>query len=157
MVSQLDIAPTLNHVAIQTDDVQSTISWYEKFIGASVEWSLDTFSPLTNERLPGIRKLVELKTGDVRFHVFDRAQHTQQGPPPLDFQFQHVGLAVQQPHELVELRERWLRLRASEDFRWHRDEPPSDIVVDDEGMQSLYVLDPNGLELEFVYFPGNGA
>lgn len=157
MVSQLDIKPKLNHVAIQTDDVQSTILWYEQFIGATVEWSLDTFSALTNDRLPGIKKLVELKTGDVRLHVFDRAEHTQEGPRPLDFQFQHVGIAVERPDQLVELRERWLRLRESADLRWNRDEPPSEVVVDDDGMQSLYVLDPNGLELEFVYFPGEDA
>jgi catechol 2,3-dioxygenase-like lactoylglutathione lyase family enzyme len=157
MVNQLDITAKFNHIAIQTSDVESTIRWYEEFIGTAVEWSLDTFSPLTHARLPGIRKLVELKKGDLRFHVFDRAEHTQEGPRLLDFQFQHLGIAVERPEELVELRERWLRLRESADVRWNRDEPPSDIVRDPDGMQSLYVLDPNGLELEFVYLPGEDA
>lgn len=156
-MNRLDITPHFNHVGIQTDDVDSTIWWYEEFLGATVEWSLDTFSPLTHARLPGVRKLVELKTGDLRFHVFDRAEHTREGPRPLDFQFQHVGIAVERPDQLVELRDRWLRLRESADLRWNRDEPPSDIVSDASGMQSLYVLDPNGLEFEFVYFPEEDA
>lgn len=147
------IAPKFNHVAIQTDDVEATIRWYEEFLGATVEWSLETFSPLTHARLPGIRKLVEIKVGDVRFHVFDRADHTHGGPAPLDFQFQHVGLAVDRPEQLVELRERWFRARESTNVRWNRDVPPTEIVTDADGMQSLYVLDPNGLEIEFSYFP----
>lgn len=154
-MNQLDIAPKFNHIGIQTDDVESTIRWYEEFLGATVEWSLDTFSPLTHARLPGVQKLVELKKGDLRFHVFDRAEHTREGPRPFDFQFQHVGIAVERPDQLVELRERWLRARESAtDVRWNRDEPPTDIVTDPDGMQSLYVLDPNGLEFEFIYFPG---
>lgn len=156
-MNQLDITPNFNHIAIQTDDVDSTIRWYEEFIGTTVEWQLDSFSPLTNARLPGIKKLVELKKGDLRFHVFDRAQHTQEGPRPLDFQFQHVGVTVDRPDHLVELRERWLRLRESSELRFNRDEPPSEIVRDADGMQSLYLLDPNGLEFEFIYFPGEEA
>ncbi len=156
-MNQLEITPSFNHIAIQTDDVDSTIWWYGRFVGATVEWSLATFSPLTKARLPGIKKLVEIKAGDVRFHVFDRAEHSQEGPRPLDFQFQHVGVTVEHPHQLVELRERWLLLRESSDIRWTHDEPPSDIVSDPDGMQSLYVLDPNGLEFEFICFPGDDA
>ncbi|MFI5778985.1 VOC family protein [Nocardia sp. NPDC051570] len=150
----LDIAPRFHHLAIQTDDVDATITWYREFLGATVEWSLTSFSPLTHARLPGIEKLAELKKGGVRFHIFDRAGHSQDGPDPLGYQYQHVGITVSRPQDLVELRQRWLRVREQIDIRWARDEPPSEIVTDDDGMQSLYVLDPNGLELEFVYFPG---
>lgn len=153
-MNRIEIAPKFNHIAIQTDDVDSTIRWYRDFLGATVEWKLDTFSPLTLERLPGIRELVELKAGEVRFHVFDRIDHSRSGPTPLDYQFQHLGLEVGEASHLVELRERWLRVRESnEEIRWNREEPPSEIVVDPDGMQSLYVLDPNGLEIEFIYFP----
>jgi catechol 2,3-dioxygenase-like lactoylglutathione lyase family enzyme len=150
----LVIAPRFNHLAIQTDDVDATVRWYQAFLGTTVEWSLSTFSALTHTRLPGIKKLVELKTGDVRFHVFDRAEHSQDGPDPLGYQYQHVGITVDRPEDLVELQHHWLRVREQTDVRWSRDEPPSDIVTDADGMQSLYVLDPNGLELEFIYFPG---
>lgn len=153
----LDIAPRFHHLAIQTDDVDATIRWYQEFLGATVEWKLDSFSPLTLERLPGIEKLVELKTGDVRFHVFDRAAHTQGAPDPLGYQYQHVGITVDRPEDLVALREQWLKARASTDLHWARDEGPSDIVTDADGMQSLYVVDPNGLEMEFLYFPGAGS
>lgn len=156
-MDRLSYAPKFNHVAIQTDDVDSTIMWYREFIGATVEWSLDRFSPLTRERLPGIRKLVEIKVGDVRFHVFDREQHDRTGPGTLNYQFQHVGILVDGPEQLVELRERYIAVRERTDLTWHRDEAPSDIVTDDDGMQSLYVLDPNGLELEFIHLPGGAT
>ncbi|WP_433574268.1 VOC family protein [Nocardia brasiliensis] len=149
----LDIAPRFHHLAIQTDDVDATIEWYREFLGATVEWSLDSFSPLTHDRLPGIEKLVELKKGDLRFHVFDRAGHSKDGPDPLGYQFQHVGITVRRPADLVRLRAQWLQVRERSDIAWARDDPPSDIVTDADGMQSLYVLDPNGLELEFIYFP----
>ncbi|QBS44673.1 VOC family protein [Nocardia sp. CS682] len=153
----LDIAPRFHHLAIQTDDVDSTIRWYQEFLGATVEWSLASFSPLTLERLPGIEKLAELKKGDVRFHVFDRAGHSKDTPDPLGYQYQHVGITVDRAEDLVALREQWLKAREATDIHWTRDDPPSDIVTDPDGMQSLYVLDPNGLELEFVYFPGAGS
>ncbi len=153
----LDIAPRFHHLAIQTDDVEATIRWYSEFLGATVEWRLDSFSPLTHARLPGIEKLAEVKSGGMRFHVFDRAEHNQDGPDPLGYQFQHVGIAVRHPEDLVELRQRWLSVRERLDIRWARNDPPSEIVTDADGMQSLYVLDPNGLELEFVYFPGDGS
>ncbi|KIA65094.1 VOC family protein [Nocardia vulneris] len=149
----LDIAPRFHHLAIQTDDVDATIEWYREFLGATVEWSLDSFSPLTHDRLPGIEKLVELKQGDLRFHVFDRAGHSKDGPDPLGYQYQHVGITVRRAQDLARLRARWLQVREQADIAWARDDPPSDIVTDADGMQSLYVLDPNGLELEFLYFP----
>ncbi|WP_018681042.1 VOC family protein [Actinokineospora enzanensis] len=153
----LDIAPNFNHLAIQTDDVDATVRWYREFLGTTVEWTLEEFSPLTRARLPGIRRLVELRRGDVRLHVFDRDGHSRRDPDPLGYQYQHVGITVERPEDLVELREQWLRAHERTEVRWAREEPPSDIVTDADGMQSLYVLDPNGLELEFVYFPGGGA
>ncbi|GAA3027725.1 VOC family protein [Actinokineospora globicatena] len=147
-----DIALTVNHIAIQTDDVEATTAWYREFLGTTVEWELDAFSGLTHDRLPGIRKLVELRAGDVRLHVFDRADHSGQGPGPRDYQFQHVGIVVDDKQDLVVLRERWLRAKDVTTLKWQREEPPSDIVVDSSGMSSLYVLDPNGLEFEFIHF-----
>ncbi|MCE7000412.1 VOC family protein [Saccharothrix sp. S26] len=149
-----DIAMKFNHIAIQTDDVDATITWYREFLGTTVEWELDTFSELTHARLPGIKRLVELRAGDVRLHVFDRTDHSLRGPGERDYQFQHVGILVDDPRELVRLREQWLRAREATDLKWLRDDPPSEIVTDADGMQSLYVLDPNGLEFEFLYLPG---
>ncbi len=111
MVNRLEITPAFNHTAIQTDDVDSTIRRYEQFIGATVEWLLDTFSPLTHARGPGIERLVELTKRDLRLHVFDRAEHAQDGPRPLDFQVQHRGTSVERPDELAEGCSRWRQQR----------------------------------------------
>ncbi|RLK58184.1 VOC family protein [Actinokineospora cianjurensis] len=151
-MNRLDIALTVNHIAIQTDDVEGTIAWYKEFLDSSVEWELDEFSDLTRSRLPGIGRLAELRAGDVRLHVFDRTEHSGHGPGPLDHQFQHVGIVVDDVEHLAALRDRWLRAKEATQVTWQREEPPSDIVIDSSGMSSLYVLDPNGLEFEFLHF-----
>ncbi len=157
-MNQLEITPNFNHIAIQTDDVDSTIWWYERFVGATVEWSLDTFSPLTNARLPGIKKLVELKAGDravsclrpgraqpgrpasARFSVPARRRHRRAARPARGAARALAGSCVSRPTSGGTTTSR-----------------PSDIVSDPDGMQSLYVLDPNGLEFEFICFAGDDA
>ncbi|KLO61785.1 hypothetical protein AA983_14105 [Dermacoccus sp. PE3] len=149
----VDCSPQFNHIAIQTDDVEGTTLWYENYLGATVQWSMDTFSDLTTARLPGISHLVEVKAGNLRLHVFDRQGNDLAAPQDLQRRFQHLGATVERAEHLTYLRERWFEVRDTGDYRWVRDDEPSEIVVDSQGMQSLYVFDPNGLEFEFVYFP----
>lgn len=149
----VDYSPQFNHIAIQTDDVEGTTRWYENYLGATVQWTMDTFSDLTTDRLPGISRLVEVKAGNLRLHVFDRQGNDLSAPQDLQHRFQHLGATVEHAEQLTYLRERWFEVRDSGDYRWQRDDEPSEIVVDSQGMQSLYVFDPNGLEFEFVYFP----
>ena len=149
----IDCALKFNHVAVQTADVEGSTRWYREFLGGTVEWSLDTFSELTHDRLPGINELVEVKVCDLRLHVFDRQGCPLSAPQDLEHRFQHVGAAVESAEQLRMLRERWFEVRDSGEFRWTSDEEPTEIVVDPDGMQSLYVVDPNGLEFEFIYFP----
>src|SRR5947209_2723869 len=65
-------APRFHHVGIETADLDNAIAWYGAFLGARPSWELETFSPLTRSRLPGIRRLVELVAGDLRLHLFER-------------------------------------------------------------------------------------
>jgi hypothetical protein len=62
-----------NHVAIQVNNLKNTVEWYKDFFDCKVNWELEKFSLLTIERLPGIRKLVEVESSFFRFHLFDRA------------------------------------------------------------------------------------
>lgn len=148
---------SVNHVAIQTHDLKQSVRWYEEFLGGRVEWTLREFSELTHSRLPGIGTLVEVKIGELRLHIFDRADATGKCPAALDLQFQHLGVTVERGEDLPVLRRRWIQLYESGQFAYARPDGPSDIVVDDDGMESLYVLDPNGLELEFIYFRPQGS
>jgi catechol 2,3-dioxygenase-like lactoylglutathione lyase family enzyme len=141
-----------HHVGIQTNDLDNCVSWYEDFLGCRRVWSLDRFSQLTRSRLPGIRTLTELALGDVRLHLFERRGRI---PDPTEstIQFQHFCLCVNEPGALRELRRRWIELYESGRYLFTVHEPPTDVVTDDDGVQSFYAFDVNGLEFEFTYVP----
>jgi catechol 2,3-dioxygenase-like lactoylglutathione lyase family enzyme len=145
-------APRFHHVAIQTSDLDNSLGWYQDFFGGRVSWSLSTFSHLTLSRLPGIRRLVELVVGDIRFHIFERPRHgaNSQSAP----QFQHVCVSVDSQIQLTSWRDRWLDLFASGRYKYAVSDGPSEIVVDASGVHSFYALDVDGLEFEFTYASG---
>jgi catechol 2,3-dioxygenase-like lactoylglutathione lyase family enzyme len=142
-----------HHVAVQTNDLQQSLAWYEDFLGCRPVWSLADFSELTRSRLPGIRRLNEIVVGDVRLHVFERKGRSAPAPRESVTQFQHLCMKVEKPEELVQLRERWLELYESGRYTFAYDDPPSEVVVDEDGVQSFYALDVNGLEFEFTFVP----
>ncbi|MEY9877083.1 catechol 2,3-dioxygenase-like lactoylglutathione lyase family enzyme [Streptacidiphilus sp. MAP12-33] len=145
--------PRIHHIGVQAADLDNCLRWYQDFFGAERKWELDRFSPLTLSRLPGIGRLVEIGVGDLRFHLFDRADHTGRQPDPVGVQFQHVCLQVDSPEELGAVRRRWTELHASGRYSFARPDLPTDIVVDDDGVRSLYLYDVNGLEYEFTHIP----
>ncbi|MET8567934.1 VOC family protein [Streptomyces sp. NPDC004783] len=148
--------PAWHHIAVQTADLDASISWYEEFFDARTAWTLDTFSELTRRRLPGITRLAELTVGGLRFHLFTRGpEHS--APPPADTaQFQHVCLGVPSPEALEDWHDRWSRLYSGGRYRFARPEPATGIVVDPDGTRSFYAYDVNGVEFEFTYQPGGG-
>jgi catechol 2,3-dioxygenase-like lactoylglutathione lyase family enzyme len=142
----------LHHVGVQAYDLAGSLAWYREFFGGEPNWTLETFSELTRSRLPGIRRLTELVLGDFRIHLFERAGATlSQDADPV--QFQHLCFAVGSPGELRDRRAHWIELFASGRHRFARPDPPTEIVVDDHGVQSFYCYDVNGLEFEFSYLP----
>ncbi|MFD0856848.1 VOC family protein [Actinomadura adrarensis] len=153
-MADLTIVPRHHHLAIQAGDLESSVAWYRDFFGAEEKWTLEEFSELTASRLPGIRRLVEVLVGDVRFHLFDRDGCGAESPPTQARQFQHLCMAVESPGELREMRRRWIELRASGRYRFALPDGPTDIVTDADGAQSFYAHDVNGLEFEFTYVPG---
>jgi catechol 2,3-dioxygenase-like lactoylglutathione lyase family enzyme len=146
--------PTFHHLGIQTADLDNAARWYQDFLGCRCAWSLTTFSELTTSRLPGITELREFVVGDVRIHLFQRPGAPAPAPEHSSTQFQHVCLAADSPRQLAELRERWLELYRSGRYHYALDVQPTEIVVDADGVQSVYVYDVNGLEFEFTYVPG---
>ncbi len=144
--------PAFHHVGVQTNDLDNCVRWYEDFLGCERAWTLDRFSELTRSRLPGIRELTEMVVGDVRIHLFERPGHPCD-PASSAVAFQHVCFRVVDPEDLVALRRRWTDLYESGRYTYALDELPTDIVVDDDGVQSFYAYDVNGLEYEFTYLP----
>ncbi|SDH32878.1 Catechol 2,3-dioxygenase [Lentzea fradiae] len=147
-------APRMHHIGIQTSDLANCVAWYRDFFGCAEKWSLEEFSDLTESRLPGMKRLTEVKVGDLRFHLFERADDIEGLPGGDKVQFQHVCLVVSSPQDLVAWRERWLELHASGRYRFASDEMPTDVVTDADGVQSCYLVDVNGLEFELTYVPG---
>ncbi|GAB3123791.1 VOC family protein [Streptomyces calidiresistens] len=147
------VRPRIHHVGVQTADLDNCLQWYLDFFGAEKRWELDRFSDLTLSRLPGIGRLVEIAVGDLRFHLFDRSDHNRRVPEDESFQFQHVCLQVDTPEDLEVVRGRWIELYDSGRFAFARQDPPTDIVIDGDGVRSLYLFDVNGLEYEFTHVP----
>ncbi|MFJ6697134.1 VOC family protein [Streptomyces sp. NPDC091272] len=147
-----DPRAALHHLAVETADLDNCVAWYTEFFGGTAAWTLDSFSDLTRARLPGITRLTEVVAAGTRFHVFTRAADYTP-PRPDTFQFQHVCIAVATAEELRDWRERWERLHTSGRFAFVRPEPPTEIVVDADGVSSFYLYDVNGLEYEFTHVP----
>lgn len=151
--TQAQLVTAFHHVAVQTNDLVNSIAWYSEFFGARQRWSLTKFSDLTRSRLPGIRELAELTVGDVRVHLFERPGKPATAPGDSVTQFQHLCIAVESPEDLIALRDRWISLFESGRFRYEVPQPPTPVVVDDDGVHSFYAFDVNGLEFEFAYVP----
>lgn len=143
----------IHHVGVQTADLDNCLSWYLEFFGGERKWELDRFSPLTLSRLPGIGRLAEVAVGDFRFHLFDRAGHTGLQPGADGFLFQHICIQVDTPEELETVRRRWTDLYESGRYTFAVPDRPTEIVIDDDGVRSLYLYDVNGLEFEFSHLP----
>jgi catechol 2,3-dioxygenase-like lactoylglutathione lyase family enzyme len=145
----------IDHVGIQTMDLENAVRWYQEFLSGTVSWELSGgFSDLSRRRLPGLARVVEVAVGDIRLHLFSR-DTGRHGPPASEVsQFQHLCIRVDTPEQLRLWRGRWLELYESGRYTFARAEPATEIDIDGQGMQSFYTYDVNGLEIEFTYLPG---
>lgn len=149
-------ARTFHHVGVQVGDLEASIAWYTKFFGAEISWTLKDFSPLSLTRLPGMTQLVELVSGPLRFHLFERDGVDGALPAVTAVQFQHLCIDVESPLDLIRWRRRWFTATPGAGTNLAAELLPTEIVVDDVGVESFYCLDPDGLEFEFTYIPENG-
>jgi hypothetical protein len=62
-------------------------------------------------------------------------------------------MSVNSHRELDDWRNRWLDLFASGRYKFALPDPPTDMVVDERGIENFYAFDVNGLEFEFTYVP----
>jgi hypothetical protein len=144
---------SMHHIGVQTVDLSSSIEWYTDFFDGEKSWSLNTFSLVTNKRLSGIKELVEIRAGSIKFHLIQRCAVELKSEKPTSPGFQHACLRVNTPTNLERLHERWLALFRSGKYSFVHEEEATEIVIDDDGVQSFYAFDPNGLEFEFSYIP----
>lgn len=142
----------LNHIAIQTNDFENSVNWYKDYFGCQENWYLDKFSELTKSRLPTISKLTELQVNQLRFHIFDLTG-PHQSPSENALQYQHFCVEVDSLEELNEMKSRWVNLYESGKYSFKRDELPTEIVSDADGITVFYALDVDGLEFEVMLNP----
>lgn len=145
--------PRIDHLGVQTADMEACVQWYKDFFGCTETWTLETFSPLSRQRLPGLSRVVELTTPSLTFHIFTRQPGLHQLSVAEANQFQHVCIRVGSAAELRRWRDRWFALRPAYRDRFALDEPASEIDIDGRGVHSFYARDINGLEYEFTYLP----
>ncbi|MEV6395113.1 VOC family protein [Streptomyces sp. NPDC051907] len=145
---------SLHHIAVQTGDLDASIAWYREFFGAEVKWTLNAFSDLSMERLPGLSGLAEVVAGGLRFHLFTRGPEHGVLPPADSNQYQHICIEAGTPEELRSWHAKWTSVYESGAHSFARREAATDIVVDGDGVESFYAFDVNGLEFEFTYLPG---
>lgn len=148
---------SLHHIAVRTGDLDRSIAWYRDFFGAEVMWTLDTFSELSMERLPGLSRLAELAAGGLRFHLFTRGPEHDVTPPMDSNQYQHIRIEVGTPEELSAWHAKWFSVYEPGAHSFIRREAATDIVVDSDGVEGFHVCDVNGLEFEFTHPPGERA
>src|SRR5438094_6564350 len=107
---------------------------------------------MSRSGLPGIGWRIDLVVGRRPLQLFER-RCRRAGPTESTIQFQHVCLSVDDPDELTRLRSRWIELYQSGRYVFTVHQPPTGVVTDDNGVQSFYAFDVNGLELEFTFMP----
>lgn len=129
----------LHHVALPCRDIAATASWYAEILGCSISWRTTVFAESTRIRMPGLRCIAELQQGSVRLHVYEV-------PTVQQFPGQHYCVRVAEPQHLLEVRRRAAELAAD-------GAAEAELITDDEGVQSIYLNDPDGNELELTFIP----
>ena len=140
------MALAFHHVAAVTRDADVSSAWYQHTFALRPIWTLRSFSPLTKARLPGLTRIDELAVPGLRIHLME-VPGTSVAPDLASFAlFQHTCVAVDSRDELRALQERAATAKGSA-------AAPTEIVVDNDGVESFYAKDPDALEWEVTWVP----
>ena len=135
----------LDHVGVQLKNLEQNLNWYQYVFNCEKSWELDQFSHLTLSRLPGIKRLVELKNNDLKLHLFERDDLTPASN--VRAQFQHTAIDVQSKQSIKQIVRRIHETNVSSCI-----ESISEIITDDSLMSCCYFMDPEGNEYELVAY-----
>ena len=142
----------LDHIAIQTNDYENTVGWYKAYFECEETWGRrwDQLPAGIQERMP-TKNLVELKVDEIRFHIFDMQQDYIDIPEQA-LQYQHFAITVDTMDDLHAMREKWIMLYKSGNYRYRKTSQPTEIIPSPGNMNCFYAYDPNGLEFEIIHF-----
>lgn len=135
----------LDHVGVQLTQLDKNLDWYKYVFNCEKSWELDQFSPTTLSRLPGIKRLIELKNEDLKLHLFERSDLDSSSN--VRSQFQHTAIAVKSKKEIESIIDRVRKTQEQSCI-----ESISEIITDEESMTCCYFFDPEGNEYELVAY-----
>lgn len=144
-----------DHLAVQIPhhQLQNTVKWYKDFFDCKENWSQhSSFEPLTKERIPGIKSIVELESIAFRFHIFTRFP-LKETIAESYIQNHHVGFSVDQALAIDLIKNKWKSLYDSEAYSFSKIAYITEKMIDSLGVHSIYFTDVNGLEFEVTYVP----
>lgn len=154
-INSVDIQ--FDHLAYQVENLNLTIDWYTKMFNARINWRVNRgFSKTTTSRLPGIRSLVELQVGGMKWHIFDRANVKTTFVSPTERpEYQHVSVKVANHKMLYQMYQSWWALlnefrSAYLDINRPEKEFCTNIIEEMDGSKAFYCLDLNGVEIEIM-------
>jgi catechol-2,3-dioxygenase len=135
----------IDHVGVQLNNLARNLDWYLYVFDCQRSWELDTFNATTLARLPGIKRLIEVKNQDLKLHLFEREALTQASNTCAQFQHTAIEVASKPALEAIVARVRETKVQSCI-------ESLSDIVTDADQMTCCYFMDPEGNEYELVAY-----
>ena len=138
----------LDHVGVQLTELDKSLKWYQYVFNCQKSWELDQFSSTTLSRLPGIKRLIELKNEDLKLHIFERSDLGSSSN--VRSQFQHTAIEVKSKKEIESIVSRVRQTQEQSCI-----DSISDIVTDEDNMTCCYFFDPEGNEYELVAYEGS--
>lgn len=148
-----------DHLAIQipVGSLNNTILWYTDFFDCKQNWSqYSDFQPLTRQRIPGIKSIVELESRLFCFHLFESSE-IHEKVLKNHIQNHHLGFSVKTSNEIDQIIEKWNKLYQSQRYLFVQNAYITNKIRDSVGVESAYFTDVNGLEFEITYVPQPSA
>lgn len=140
--------PRFGHVGLTVSDVEASIAFYCDVVGFELhgrhEIEGEWFDTLTHNRGARI-DVAMLRMGDV---VLQLVEYEAAGGDTLELAHHHVG----NPHLNIEVDDVEARHEAITASGAHDPTPVVDIMG--AGIRSFYVIDPDGVPVEFLQMPG---
>ncbi|WP_339386366.1 VOC family protein [Vibrio caribbeanicus] len=135
----------IDHVGIQVKSLENSINWYKYVFSGEISWELESFSELTTSRLPNILKLVEIKSDDLKIHLFESKDISDSSNNRS--QIQHTAIELDSKEKMKSIIDRVRELNVERSVN-----SISDIVTDSSNVSSCYFTDPEGNEFELVVY-----
>lgn len=142
----------LHHVGIRCNDSSVSAHFYVQMFNAQVLAVVDDFMPLSRQREPGLRQLVDIIVDNVRLHLFDvNDLADRQESNSSKIGLQHICFVVESFPELLNYVQRYRNLIHAESQQQSTPRrEASSFQLRPDGTIVCYIFDPDGNEIELI-------